>query len=58
MQLWQRNLDFLWRTRPRGLFAFRCDPPTDLNLHPQQSWLRLILNNVLFPAAKKKKQKT
>ena len=34
------------------------DPPTDLNLHPQSPGYRLILNNVLFPAAKKKKQKT
>ena len=34
------------------------DPPTDLNLHPDSPGYRLILNNVLFPAAKKKKQKT
>lgn len=34
------------------------DPPTDLHLHPNSSGYRLILNNVLFPAAKKKKQKT
>ena len=34
------------------------DPPTDLNLHPTSPGYRLILNNVLFPAAKKKKQKT
>jgi hypothetical protein len=34
------------------------DPPTDLNLHPNSLGYRLILNNVLFPAAKKKKQKT
>ncbi len=34
------------------------DPPTDLNLHPNSSGYRLILNNVLFPAARKKKQKT
>lgn len=34
------------------------DPPTDLNLHPASPGYRLILNNVLFPAAKKKKQKT
>ncbi|HQV00897.1 MAG: asparagine synthetase B [Bacteroidia bacterium] len=34
------------------------DPPTDLNLHPNSPGFRLILNNVLFPAAKKKKQKT
>lgn len=34
------------------------DPPTDLNLHPNSPGYRLILNNVLFPAARKKKQKT
>ncbi|MEA3452116.1 MAG: asparagine synthetase B [Bacteroidota bacterium] len=34
------------------------DPPTDLNLHPNSPGYRLILNNVLFPAAKKKKHKT
>lgn len=34
------------------------DPPTDLNLHKMSPGYRLILNNVLFPAAKKKKQKT
>lgn len=34
------------------------DPPTDLNLHKNSPGYRLILNNVLFPAAKKKQQKT
>jgi hypothetical protein len=34
------------------------DPPTDLNLHPNSPGYRLILNNILFPAAKKIKQKT
>ncbi len=34
------------------------DPPTDLNLYPNSPGYRLILNNILFPAAKKKKQKT
>jgi len=34
------------------------DPPTDLALHPNSPGYRLILNNVLFPSAKKKKQKT
>ena len=34
------------------------DPPTDLNLHPNSPGYRLILNNILFPAAHKKKQKT
>ncbi len=34
------------------------EPPTDMNLHPNSAGYRLILNNILFPAAKKKKQKT
>ncbi|WP_461636687.1 hypothetical protein [Labilibaculum euxinus] len=34
------------------------DPPTDLNLKKNSAGYRLILNNVLFPAAKKKKRKT
>jgi hypothetical protein len=33
-------------------------PPTDLGLHPNSPGYRLILNNVLFPAAKKKPLKT
>jgi hypothetical protein len=33
-------------------------PPTDLSLHPNSPGYRLILNNVLFPAAKKKPLKT
>ncbi len=34
------------------------DPQTDLDLHPDSPGYRLILNNVLFPAAKKKRLKT
>lgn len=34
------------------------DPPTELELHPNSPGYRLILNNILFPAAKKKKRKT
>jgi len=34
------------------------DPPTDLSLHPNSPGYRLILNNVLFPAARKKPKKT
>ncbi len=34
------------------------DPKTELELHPNSPGYRLILNNVLFPAARKKKQKT
>ncbi len=34
------------------------DPPTDLSLHRNSPGYRLILNNVLFPAARKEKRKT
>jgi hypothetical protein len=34
------------------------EEPTDLSLHPNSPGYRLILNNILFPAARKKKQKT
>jgi len=34
------------------------DPRTELELHPKSPGYRLILNNILFPAAEKKKQKT
>jgi hypothetical protein len=34
------------------------DEPTVLDLHPNSPGFRLILNNVLFPAARKKPQKT
>ena len=34
------------------------DPPTELEMHRNSAGYRLILNNILFPAAKKKKQKT
>lgn len=43
---------------PEDYRHFIGDPPTDLNLHPNSPGYRLILNNVLFPAARKKKQKT
>lgn len=43
---------------PEDYQHFVGDPPTDLNLHPSSAGYRLILNNVLFPAAKKEKQKT
>ncbi len=54
----------------RGFFSFYAghdpedyqhavgDPETDLSLHKNSPGYRLILNNILFPAAKKKKQKT
>jgi len=34
------------------------EPPTDLALHPSSPGYRLILNNILFPSARKKKLKT
>jgi len=34
------------------------DPKTELELHPTSPGYRLILNNILFPAAEKEKQKT
>ena len=34
------------------------EEPTELSLYPNSPGYRLILNNILFPAAKKKKQKT
>jgi len=43
---------------PEDYQHFVYDPPTNLNLHPNSPGYRLILNNVLFPAAKKKKLKT
>ncbi len=43
---------------PEDYQHFVGDPPTDLNLHPNSPGYRIILNNVLFPAAKKKKRKT
>ncbi|HED09013.1 MAG TPA: asparagine synthetase B [Ignavibacteria bacterium] len=43
---------------PEDYRHFVSDPPTDLSLYKNSPGYRLILNNVLFPAAKKKKQKT
>ena len=43
---------------PEDYQHFVGDPTTDLNLHPNSPGYRLILNNILFPAAKKKKRKT
>ena len=43
---------------PEDYQHFVGDPPTDLDLYPNSPGYRLILNNVLFPAAKKKKRKT
>lgn len=43
---------------PEDYQHFVYDPPTELDMHPNSPGYRLILNNVLFPAAKKQKQKT
>jgi hypothetical protein len=43
---------------PEDYQHFVGDPPTDLALHKHSPGYRLILNNILFPAARKKKQKT
>jgi hypothetical protein len=43
---------------PEDYQHFVGDPPTDLNLYPNSPGYRLILNNILFPAARKKEQKT
>jgi hypothetical protein len=43
---------------PEDYQHFVNDPVTDLNLYPNSPGYRLILNNILFPAAKKKKRKT
>jgi hypothetical protein len=43
---------------PEDYQHFVGEDPTDLNLHPTSAGYRLILNNILFPAARKKKQKT
>ncbi len=43
---------------PEDYRHFVGDPPTDLNLYSNSPGYRLILNNILFPAAKKKKRKT
>lgn len=43
---------------PEDYQHFIGEQPTDLNLHPNSPGYRLILNNILFPSAKKTKQKT
>ena len=49
---------FLSGHDPEDYQHFVGNPPTDLNLYPHSPGYRLILNNILFPAAKKEKQKT
>ncbi len=43
---------------PEGTPGGGFDRKTDLSLHPHSPGYRLILNNILFPSARKKKQKT
>jgi hypothetical protein len=54
----QGTFTFLGGHDPEDYQHFVGDPPTDLSLHKNSPGYRLILNNILFPAAKKKKQKT
>jgi hypothetical protein len=66
----QDDVKYLHGTYGRGTFTFYGghdpedyqhmvgDPPTDLALHKNSPGYRLILNNILFPAARKKEQKT
>jgi hypothetical protein len=49
---------FLGGHDPEDYQHFVGDPPTELSLHKNSPGYRLILNNILFPAARKKKQKT
>ncbi len=49
---------FLGGHDPEDYQHFVGDPHTDLNLYPHSPGYRLILNNILFPAAKKEKHKT
>lgn len=56
-ELGKGNWTFYSGHDPEGIPGRRLQP-TDLSLHPNSPGYRLILNNVLFPSAKKKKQKT
>ena len=49
---------FLGGHDPEDYSHYIGDPPTDLSLYPNSPGFRLILNNILFPAAKKEKHKT
>jgi len=52
------SFTFLGGHDPEDYRHFVGDPPTDLSLHRNSPGYRLILNNVLFPAARKKEKKT
>ena len=49
---------FLGGHDPEDYRHYVGDPPTELALHRNSPGYRLILNNVLFPAARKKDKKT
>jgi len=49
---------FLAGHDPEDYYHFVGDTPTDLAFHKNSPGYRLILNNILFPAARKKEQKT
>ena len=54
----QGTFTFLGGHDPEDYQHYVGDPPTNLALHPNSPGYRLILNNVLFPAARKKERKT
>lgn len=57
-ELGQGTYTFYGGHDPEDYRHYVGDPPTDLSLHPNSPGYRLILNNILFPAAKKKPKKT
>ena len=54
----QGTFTFLGGHDPEDYQHFVGDPQTDLSLHQNSPGYRLILNNILFPAARKKERKT
>ena len=54
----QGTFTFLGGHDPEDYQHFVGDPQTDLSLHRNSPGYRLILNNILFPAARKKERKT
>ena len=58
MELWSRHVYFSWRTRPRRLSTFCRRSTNRFITHRNSPGYRLILNNILFPAARKKERKT
>jgi len=57
-ELGQGTWTFYGGHDPEDYRHFVHDPHTDLDLYPNSPGYRLILNNILFPAAKKIKRKT